>query len=74
MDALVYAANIQDRDGGKLPLKDSRRRCRFVARVFADGRFAGRLVRWAESKTCVTLEIIRCGAHATGFKALPYRW
>ena len=36
---------IQDRDGGKLPLKASRvSAIPFVARVFADGGYAGRLV------------------------------
>ncbi|TVV76483.1 IS5/IS1182 family transposase, partial [Sphingomonas solaris] len=30
----VHAADIQDRDGAKLPLKGSRQRFPFVARVF----------------------------------------
>lgn len=70
----VHAADIQDRDGGKLPLMASRRRYPFVARVFADGGYAGRLVEWAADKTHVTLDIIRRGAGAKGFEVLPRRW
>lgn len=70
----VHAADVQDRDGGKLPLKGSRQRYPFVERVFADGGYAGRLVHWAASKTHITLEIIRRGAHTKGFEVLPRRW
>ena len=70
----VHAADVQDRDGGKLPLKGSRQRYPLVERVFADGGYAGRLVHWAASKTHITLEIIRRGAHSKGFEVLPRRW
>lgn len=70
----VHGGDIQDRDGGKLPLKLSRRRYPFVTRVFADGGYAGRLVKWASDKTHITLEIIRRGARAKGFEVLPRRW
>jgi len=70
----VHAADVQDRDGGKLPLKGSRQRYPFVTRVFADGGYAGRLVEWAADKTHITLEIIRRGVHAKGFEVLPRRW
>lgn len=70
----VHGADVQDRDGGKLPLKGSRQRYPFVSRVFADGGYAGRLVHWAADKTHITLEIIRRGAHTKGFEVLPRRW
>ena len=70
----VHAGDVQDRDGGKLPLKLSRGRYPFVTRVFADGGYAGRLVTWASDKTHITLEIIRRGARAKGFEVLPRRW
>lgn len=70
----VHGANIQDRDGGKLALKASRARYPFVERAFADGGYAGRLVTWAKDKTHMVLQIIRRGAHATGFEVLPRRW
>ncbi|MGF7149902.1 transposase [Sphingomonas zeicaulis] len=70
----VHAADFQDRDGGKLPLKGSQQRYPFFTRVFADGGYAGRLVEWAADKTYITLEIIRRGPHAQGFEVLPRRW
>lgn len=70
----VHGGDVQDRDGGKLPLKLSRGRYPFVTRVFADGGYAGRLVKWASDKTHITLEIIRRGARAKGFEVLPRRW
>jgi hypothetical protein len=57
----VHAANVQDRDGGKLPIKASRQCFPFVAGVFADGGYAGHLVHWTADKTHITLEIIRRG-------------
>jgi transposase len=69
----VHAGDVQDRDGGKLPLQLSRRRYPFVTRLFADGGYAGRLVKWASDKTHITLEIIRRGAHAKGLEVLPRR-
>jgi len=60
-------------DGGKVPLQLSRRRYPFVTRLFADGGYAGRLVKWASDKTHITLEIIRRGAHAKGLEVLPRR-
>jgi hypothetical protein len=62
----VHGADVQDHGGGKLPLKNSRSRYPFVARVFADGGYAGRLVHWAADKTRITLKIIRRRAHAQG--------
>ena len=44
LSVCVHGADIQDRDGGKLPLKASRQRFPFVSRVFADGGYAERLV------------------------------
>ena len=70
----VHGGDVQDRDGGKLPLKSSRARYPFVTRVFADGGYAGRLVKWANDKTHITLEIIRRGTRAKGFEVLPRRW
>jgi transposase len=70
----VHAGDVQDRDGGKLPLKLSRARYPFLTRVYADGGYAGRLVTWATNKTHITLEIIRWEARAKGFEVLPRRW
>jgi hypothetical protein len=43
----VTGANVQDRDGGQLVLKGLKDRFPRLARVWADGVYAGRLVEWA---------------------------
>ena len=45
-----------------------------MQRVYTDGGYAGRLVRWAKDKTCIVLEIIRRNATVKGFEVLPRRW
>ena len=70
----VHAAAIQDRDGGKTVLKASRARYPFVTRAFADGGYAGRLVRWAKDKTHIVVEVVKRSPAAKGFEALRRRW
>ena len=44
----VTGANVQDRDGGQLVLSGLKNRFARMARVWADGAYAGQLVEWAE--------------------------
>lgn len=71
---LVTAASVQDRDGAA-PLLD---RLRFampsVALVFADGGYAGRLVRWAQNRLRVVIKVVRKPEGQRGFAVLPRRW
>ena len=70
----VHAADVQDRDGAKGVLRLSRRAFPFVETVFADGGHAGRLVDWAQTKTHVTLEIVKRPRGAQGFVVIRRRW
>ena len=70
----VHGANIQDRDRAKGVLKGSRARFPFVERAYADGGYAGRLVRWAKDKTHIVLEIVKRSAEQTGFAVIRRRW
>jgi hypothetical protein len=47
-----------------------------VETVFADGGYAGRLVKWAKDKTNVTLEIVRRMSWMKGFVVIrrPLSW
>ena len=45
-----------------------------VALVFADGGYAGRLVRWAKDRLRLVLQIVRKPADQQGFAVLPRRW
>jgi hypothetical protein len=56
----VHAADIQDRNGAKGVLKRSRRSFPFVKTVFADGGYAGCLVKWAKDKS--VFEKPMCGS------------
>jgi len=57
-------------------LKASRARARypFVERAFADGGYAGRLVRWAREKANIVVEIVKRDPAAKGFEVLRRRW
>jgi transposase len=45
-----------------------------VERAYADGGYAGRLVRWAKNKTHIVLEIVKRSAEQTGFAVIRRRW
>lgn len=55
-------------------LKTSRARYPFIQRAFADGGYAGRLVRWAKAKTHIIVEIVKRTPAAIGFEVLRRRW
>ena len=55
-------------------LKASRARYPFVEHAFADGGYAGRLVRWARDKANIVVEIVKRDAAAKGFEVLRRRW
>lgn len=55
------AGDVQDRDGGKLPLQLSRSCYPFLARIFADGGYAGRLLQPTINKIHMILKTIHFG-------------
>jgi putative transposase len=66
LSLVLHAADIQDRDGGKL-----------VLQIWADGGYAGALVDWVKAlprRRRSTLEIVKRSDQAKGFKVLPHRW
>ena len=76
---LVTAASVQDRDGGRRLCQGTRllEWLRFtmpsVALMFADGGYAGRLVRWAKGRLRLVLQVVRKPADQQGFAVLPRR-
>src|SRR4051795_9823383 len=70
---VVCSAGVQDRDGAKSVLLDTRLRTR-VRFLFADGGFAGRLLDWAQTILSTTLQIVRKPAGQQGFAVIPRRW
>jgi putative transposase len=65
-----HPASIQDRDGGGPLLAVSRRAFPFIAKVFADGGYAGERVARA---TVIAVEIVRKTPDQVGFAVNPRR-
>ena len=66
-----HPASIQDRDAGGPLLQASRGSFPFIARVFADGGYAGDGVAQA---TVIAVEIVRKNPDQVGFAVQPRRW
>jgi putative transposase len=56
---VVHPADIQDRDGAKLVLQRLLGRFPRLKLIWADGAYAGKLVRWAKRKGGWLLELVR---------------
>ena len=70
----VTGVNVQDRDGGQSVLKGLKDRFPRIARVWADGAYAGRLVEWAQKTARFVLDIVCKPKGQIGFSVLPWRW
>jgi putative transposase len=73
---VVHPANIQDRDGAKLVFAKAKLLGSWprMERVWADGGYAGKLIRWVSSFCQWILEIVKRNDDVKGFKLLPKRW
>lgn len=70
---VVHPADVQDRDGGKLLIKQLGTRFRRLQVIFADGGYAGRFVGWAAGWYRRTIEIVK-RTEVGKFVVLPKRW
>lgn len=71
---VVHAADIQDRDGAKLVLKRAKVWFLKLKIIWADGGYAGKLVKWAKQYYRWTIDIVKRSDIAKGFVLLPKRW
>lgn len=71
---VVHSADIQDRDGAKRVLTELKRLHPTVAKVWADGGYAGQLVGWADTEQGLDLEIVKRRRGSVGFEVLARRW
>jgi putative transposase len=71
---VVHPANIQDRDGAEAVLLDARGRFPRLRLIWADGGYAGRLLRWAKRNCGWLVEIVRRPDEAKGFVLVKRRW
>ena len=70
---VVHAADLRDRDGGRLAIARMGRRFGRLKLIWADGGYAGQFVEWARRAFGRTVEIVR-RPDAAGFVVLPKRW
>lgn len=71
---VVTIAGIQDRDAAHRLLTALRAKFSGVSLVWADGGYAGRLVRWANQVLTLAVQVVKRGDDTTGFHVLPRRW
>ena len=69
----MHPADIQDRDGGRLLIKQLGTHFRRMLVIFADGGYAGKFVQYVYRWFGRTVEIVKRSAHH-GFIVLPKRW
>ena len=70
----VHRADIQDRDGAWVVLSRLVGRFPRLQRLWADGSYAGRLVKAAQRTFGWVLEVVKRPAAARGFTVLSHRW
>jgi putative transposase len=71
---VVHTANIQDRDGAKLVLKQVKDSFPRLKLIWADAGYSGQLVDWVNSVCGWILEIVKRSDEVKGFQVLPRRW
>jgi putative transposase len=70
---VVHTADIQDRDGAKLVLKQLTGKFARLKLIWADGGYAGKLVEWVKEFGSWALEIVK-RRDVPFFEVLPRRW
>jgi putative transposase len=70
----VIPADVQDRDCAADLIRETRRRFPFIARIFADGGYAGPKLKAALAGQPVALEIVKRTDKDGGFKVVRRRW
>jgi len=71
---VVHSASIQDRDWAKLVHEKMPGPFNRLARIWADGAYAGQLIEWVKTICHCELEIVKRSDTLTGFRVLPRRW
>ncbi|MGI8760536.1 MAG: IS5 family transposase [Jatrophihabitantaceae bacterium] len=71
---VVTMAGIQDRDAAHRLLTVLRSKFSTITLVWADGGYAGRLVRWASHVLTLAVHVVKRSDDTTGFHVLPRRW
>ena len=70
---VVHAADVQDRDGAKIVLKEVLKKFTGITTIWADGGYAGKLIDWARDFGGWALTIVK-RRPVPRFEVLPKRW
>jgi transposase len=73
LTVVVTTDGIQDRDGAVRLRAALRATFSTIVLIWADGGYAGRLVRWAETALALTVTIVERTDDLTGFQIIPRR-
>lgn len=71
---VVHEASIQDRDGAKLVFEKFKQGFTRLKLIWADGGYAGKLIKWTRENINRKLEIVKRSDDTKGFVVLPRRW
>jgi transposase len=76
MQAIIHAADVQDRDGGLVLMASLFGLYPFLLKLFADGGYQGSQFQRGLRKVLarVEIEIVKRSDQAKGFAVLPKRW
>ena len=75
LDAVVHAADIQDRDGARLLFKRLWEETQDkIQKIWADGAYRGDLIDWVQESLDAVLDVVERDEDQDGFEVLPRRW
>jgi transposase len=74
MELFVHDADIQDPDGGMDVLAFAKAEHPRLEKVWADSRYAGGFVEWAQEKLQIAVEVVHTLEGQVGFVVLARRW
>ena len=74
LTVLITAAGLQDRDAARPLLWNLKKAFPKIRLAWADGGYAGKLVKWAKTALKMTLQSVRRPDDLHTFQVLPRRW
>jgi len=74
LKAKVTTANVADRDGARLLLKDPLRSSKCLRKIWVDGAYRGKLLDWVAERFKFRLAVVPKPKAQSGFQVLPRRW
>jgi putative transposase len=71
---VVTTADVQDRDGARLLLKNLPGSCKKLRKIWVDGGYSGQLLGWVVGRFKFCLAVVLCPKECRQFTLLPRRW